>query len=155
LCRRYPKLLLGSCERQAQDEARSRDQTASEQAGYFTRAQSLGRGFTAPLITRHARTGRFLRIDRGLYRLRECFHGGACRVGLRIAGVSLDGPFPRPDPCLVTRIEHKSVHEPDEVRDLPAITLNLLRVGSLALGYATVQPGLETSAVWRSMRPRG
>jgi hypothetical protein len=84
-----PKLLLGSCERQAQDEARSRDQTASEQAGYFTRAQALGRGFTAPLITRHARTGRFLRIDRGLYRLRERFHGGACRVGLRIAGSHL------------------------------------------------------------------
>jgi hypothetical protein len=30
---------IGSCERQAQDEARSRGQTASEQAGYFTRAR--------------------------------------------------------------------------------------------------------------------
>ena len=43
------------------------------------------------------------------------------------------------------RIERKSVHEPDEVRELPAITLNLLRVGSLALGYATVQPGFRWS----------
>jgi class 3 adenylate cyclase len=43
------------------------------------------------------------------------------------------------------RIEHKSVHEPDEVRELPAIVLNLLRVGSLALGYATVQPGFRWS----------
>ena len=49
--------------------------------------------------------------------------------------------MPRPLP----RIEHKSVHEPDEVRELPAITLNLLRVGSLALGYATVQPGFRWS----------
>jgi class 3 adenylate cyclase len=50
-----------------------------------------------------------------------------------------------PDPCRVSRIEHRSVHEPDEVRELPAITLNLVRVGSLALGYATVQPGFRWS----------
>jgi len=43
------------------------------------------------------------------------------------------------------RIERKSVLEPDEVRDLPSITLNLLRVGSLGLGYATVQPGFRWS----------
>ncbi len=46
---------------------------------------------------------------------------------------------------MVSRIQHKSVHEPDEVRDLPAITLNLLRVGSLSLGFATVQPGFRWS----------
>jgi class 3 adenylate cyclase len=43
------------------------------------------------------------------------------------------------------RIQRKSVHEPDERRELPAMTLNLLRVGSLALGYATVQPGFRWS----------
>lgn len=43
------------------------------------------------------------------------------------------------------RIQHKSVYEPDEVRELPAITLNLLRVGSLALGYGIVQPGFRWS----------
>jgi hypothetical protein len=43
------------------------------------------------------------------------------------------------------RIERKSVNEPDEVRELPAITLNLLRVGSLAVGYATVRPGFRWS----------
>jgi hypothetical protein len=26
----------------------------------------------------------------------------------------------------VSRIQHQSVHEPDEVRELPALTLNLL-----------------------------
>ena len=46
---------------------------------------------------------------------------------------------------MMGRIEHKSVTEPDEVRELPAITLNLLRVGSLDLGYATVQPGFRWS----------
>jgi class 3 adenylate cyclase len=43
------------------------------------------------------------------------------------------------------RIERKSVTDPDEVRELPALTLNLLRVGSLALGYATIQPGFRWS----------
>ena len=46
-------------------------QTASEQAGYFTTAQALDHGFSAPLINHHVRTGRFVRITRGLYRLRD------------------------------------------------------------------------------------
>jgi class 3 adenylate cyclase len=49
----------------------------------------------------------------------------------------------------VSRIEHKNVHKPDEVRQLPAMTLNLLRVGSLSLGYATVQPGFRWSTHMR------
>jgi predicted transcriptional regulator of viral defense system len=46
-------------------------QTASEQAGYFTTAQATGHGFSPPLITYHTRTGRFVRVSRGLYRLRD------------------------------------------------------------------------------------
>jgi predicted transcriptional regulator of viral defense system len=46
-------------------------ETASAQAGYFTTAQALGHGFSSPLITHHARTGRFVRVTRGLYRLRD------------------------------------------------------------------------------------
>jgi predicted transcriptional regulator of viral defense system len=46
-------------------------QTASEQAGYFTTAQAIGHGFSTQLITHHTRTGRFVRISRGLYRLRD------------------------------------------------------------------------------------
>lgn len=46
-------------------------QTASAQAGYFTTAQALDHGFSSPLITHHAQTGRFVRITRGLYRLRD------------------------------------------------------------------------------------
>jgi len=53
--------------------------------------------------------------------------------------------MPCSDPCLVSRIERKRLSEADEVRELPAMTLNLLRVGSLALGYATVQPGFRWS----------
>ena len=43
------------------------------------------------------------------------------------------------------RIERKSVFAADQVRQLPAITLNLLRVGSLDLGYATLEPGFRWS----------
>ena len=50
-----------------------------------------------------------------------------------------------PTLCLVSRIERKSVIEPDEVRELPGITLNLLRVGSLSLGYGTAQPSFRWS----------
>lgn len=48
-------------------------------------------------------------------------------------------------PGRMGRIERKSISEPDEVRELPGITLSLLRVGSLGLGYATVQPGFRWS----------
>ncbi|CAN5618039.1 hypothetical protein BH23CHL8_BH23CHL8_21070 [soil metagenome] len=48
------------------------------------------------------------------------------------------------------RIERKSLDEPDEVRELPLLTVNLLRVGSLAVGLGTVQPGFRWSKHLRS-----
>ena len=45
--------------------------TASEQAGYFTTAQARECGFSSPLLSHHAKSGRFVRIARGLYRLRD------------------------------------------------------------------------------------
>jgi predicted transcriptional regulator of viral defense system len=44
---------------------------ATEQAGYFTTAQARDSGFSSPLITHHAQSGRFIRVARGLYRLRD------------------------------------------------------------------------------------
>jgi predicted transcriptional regulator of viral defense system len=44
---------------------------ASEQGGYFTTAQARGCGYSAPLLTHHVQRGRFIRIRRGLYRLRD------------------------------------------------------------------------------------
>ena len=46
-------------------------ETASAQAGYFTTAQARDHGFSSALLTHHAKTGRFLRVARGLYRLRD------------------------------------------------------------------------------------
>lgn len=46
-------------------------QTASGQAGYFTTEQAAADGFSSALLTHHTKTGRFLRVGRGLYRLRD------------------------------------------------------------------------------------
>ena len=44
---------------------------ASERGGYFTARQALKAGFGWSLLAHHAGTGRFRRINRGLYRLRD------------------------------------------------------------------------------------
>lgn len=44
---------------------------ASAQAGYFTAAQARECGFSYALLSHHASTGKFIRVGRGLYRLRE------------------------------------------------------------------------------------
>ena len=46
-------------------------ETASGQAGYFTTDQAVGHGFSSALLAHHTKTGRFLRVARGLYRLRD------------------------------------------------------------------------------------
>ena len=46
-------------------------QTASGQAGYFTTEQAAAAGFSSALLTHHTKTGRFLRVARGVYRLRD------------------------------------------------------------------------------------
>jgi predicted transcriptional regulator of viral defense system len=48
--------------------------TASAQAGYFTTSQAQACGISSALLTHHAKTGRFLRVVRGLYRLRDYPH---------------------------------------------------------------------------------
>ena len=42
---------------------------AEEQAGYFTSTQAQSVGFSLPLLSYHAATGRYDRVDHGLYRL--------------------------------------------------------------------------------------
>lgn len=44
---------------------------ASEQSGYFRTGQAQDAGFSSPLIRHHVRTGRFMHLARGLYRLRD------------------------------------------------------------------------------------
>jgi predicted transcriptional regulator of viral defense system len=44
---------------------------AAEQLGYFTAAQARACGFTWTLLSHHTWSGRFIRVRRGLYRLRN------------------------------------------------------------------------------------
>jgi predicted transcriptional regulator of viral defense system len=44
---------------------------ASSQAGCFTAAQAATEGFSSTLLSHHVASGRFLRLARGLYRLRD------------------------------------------------------------------------------------
>ncbi len=46
-------------------------ETASEQGGYFTAEQARACGFSWALLSHHVKRGRFIRVRRGLYRLRE------------------------------------------------------------------------------------
>ena len=46
-------------------------------------------------------------------------------------------------------IEHKNLDEPDEIRELPLMTLNLVRVGSLMVGLGRVEPGFRWSTHMR------
>jgi predicted transcriptional regulator of viral defense system len=46
-------------------------EVASTQHGYFTAAQARACGFGTDLLTHHTRTGRFMRVYRGVYRLRD------------------------------------------------------------------------------------
>jgi predicted transcriptional regulator of viral defense system len=45
--------------------------SASGQAGYFTAEQAHACGFSRALLSHHAKSGRFIRVRHGLYRLRE------------------------------------------------------------------------------------
>lgn len=44
---------------------------ASEQGGYFTAQQARACGYSFALLSHHVNSGRFIRVRRGLYRLRE------------------------------------------------------------------------------------
>jgi len=44
---------------------------ASEQHGYFTARHAAGAGFQSEVLRYHAASGRFIRVRRGLYRLRD------------------------------------------------------------------------------------
>ena len=44
---------------------------AADQHGYFTAAQARSCGFSWDLLTRHVQSGRFRRVQHGVYRLRD------------------------------------------------------------------------------------
>lgn len=58
-------------DKRSSPDHRRLDRLAYAQEGYFTAAQAADQGFSAQLLAHHARTGRFERVRRGLYRLRD------------------------------------------------------------------------------------
>jgi predicted transcriptional regulator of viral defense system len=46
-------------------------EVASEQGGYFTAEQARACGYSWALLSHHVKSGRFIRLRRGLYRYRE------------------------------------------------------------------------------------
>ena len=49
----------------------------------------------------------------------------------------------------MSRIERKSLRKPEELREWPLLTVNIVRFGSLTVGYGTVQPGWRWSTHMR------
>lgn len=49
----------------------------------------------------------------------------------------------------MSRIERKSLRKPEELRNLPLLNVNIIRFGSLTVGYGTVQPGWRWSTHMR------
>ena len=100
---------------------------AYSQEGLFTARQAQGRGYSAQLLAHHARTGRFARVQRGLYRLsdyptgeHEEIRAAWLAVGMERAVVShesalvlheLSDVLPNTVHLLVSR-EHRGVRPP-------------------------------------------
>ena len=66
-------------------------------------------------------------------------------MAIQQGGFDRDVHYPLP----MGRIERKSLDQADEVRALPLATLRLVRVGSLMLGLARLEPGWRWSAHMR------
>ncbi|MEX1104130.1 MAG: cupin domain-containing protein, partial [Dehalococcoidia bacterium] len=49
----------------------------------------------------------------------------------------------------MSRIERKSLRKPEELREMPLLTVNMVHFGSLTVGYGTVQPGWRWSTHMR------
>jgi predicted transcriptional regulator of viral defense system len=100
---------------------------AYSQEGLFTARQAQGRGYSAQLLAHHARTGRFARVRRGLYRLgdyptgeHEEIRAAWLAVGMERAIVShesalvlhgLSDVLPNTVHLLVSR-EHRGIRAP-------------------------------------------
>ncbi len=60
-----------SCSPGARPDSLCLFEAASEQGGYFTAHQARACRYSFALLSHHAKSGRFIRVRRGLYRLRE------------------------------------------------------------------------------------
>ena len=152
---------------------------AYSQEGMFTARQAQGRGYSAQLLAHHARTGRFARVRRGLYRLGDYPSGeyeeiraAWLAVGMNRAVVShesalmlheLSDVLPNTVHLLVSR-EHRGIRPPAGVTlhtatmaipDDEITTRNGIRVTTPASRSSTRPARVRrlSRSRWRSARP--
>jgi len=114
---------------------------ASEQGGYFTATQARSSGFSWALLTHHSKSGRFIRIRRGLYRLRE--YPSSSREDVLAAWLGADAN--------VAVVSHESALELHELSDVvpEAVHLSLPR----SKRYRSATPGVAIHTTTRLFAP--
>jgi predicted transcriptional regulator of viral defense system len=89
---------------------------AYSQEGLFTAQQAQGRGYSAQLLAHHARTGRFARVRRGLYRLSDYPTGEHEEIRAAWLAVGMDRAI----------VSHESALVLHELSDVLPNTVHLL-----------------------------
>lgn len=134
-------------------------QKASEQDGYFLAAQARACGFNWDLLSHHTKTGRFIRLRRGLYRFRDYPSSPRAEVMEAWLAVGKDGTVVSHESALellrLSDVIPDAVHisVPRSRRHLPKLsgvavhtTTRLLRPGD-----TTVRQGIRVTAPARTI----
>jgi len=116
-------------------------ETASEQGGYFTTDQARSCGFSWALLSHHAKSGRFIRIRRGLYRLRE--YPSSSREDVLAAWLGADAS--------VAVVSHESALELHELSDVVPGVVHLSLPRSKR--YRSATPGVAIHTTSRPFDP--
>jgi predicted transcriptional regulator of viral defense system len=134
-------------------------ETASSQHGHFTAAQAHDHGYSDSLLSYHAKTGTFVRVHRGVYRLRDypnTAHEAAAAawlaVGKERAVLSHESALELLELSdVVPRAIHLTV--PRSVRNLPRLKGVKIHTTSRELGAAdaTTRDGIRTASVPRAI----
>lgn len=133
--------------------------TAATQHGLFTRAQALACGIGDDLLTYHTRHGRFIRIHRGVYRLRdyptslhEDLAAAWLRLGKNVAVVSFESAL---DLLGLSDIITDGVHltVPRAKRNLPILEGVRIHTTTRPLtdSEVTVREGIPVTSVTRTL----
>lgn len=96
---------------------------ASSQGGAFTTEQAAAFGFSRTLLSHHARSGRFERVTRGVYRFTQYPEGNAFERDLLELLLALQTPE-RPDAAVVSHMTALAVHDlADVIPDRYEVTI--------------------------------
>lgn len=114
---------------------------ASDQGGYFTAAQARSCGFSWALLTHHSKGGRFIRVRRGLYRLRQ--YPASSREDMLVAWLSAGAD--------VAVVSHESALDLHELSDVVPEVVHL--TVPRAKRYRPASRGVAVHTSTRPFRP--